>query len=99
MRDGRHFALKDRGWCPMECSPWPGQIEPCADCPYLAAGAEPLPARRLVAALLGMLAGLLLVLAVSECSAPRIEMTEDPRIVRADGWEVGASWANTSRGA
>lgn len=91
MRDGRHFALKDRGWCPMECSPWPNQIEPCADCPYLATGET--DADKVSKMAVAIIAVILAVFVIGLAAAwPReVAMTDDPRVVAVDGWEMGAS--------
>lgn len=91
MKEGKHLLLKDRGWCPMECSPWPNQVEPCSDCPYLATGETDADkvSKMAVAVIAVILAAFIIGLAAAW---PReVEMTDDPRVVSVDGWEMGAS--------
>lgn len=91
MREGKHLLLKDRGWCPMECSPWPNQIEPCSDCPYLKTGET--DADKVGKMFVALLAVILAAFTIALAAAwPRdVAMTADPRVVAVDGWEMGAS--------
>lgn len=93
MNEGKHLLLKDRGWCPMECSPWPGQIEPCSDCPYLASGeADADKVARMVVALIAVIMAVFAIgLAAAWPRGAQVDMTEDPRVVLVDGRAVGAS--------